>query len=332
MNGRLVQKICTAFLGLMIAGGTLAQADPAHWKREGWITDFSRSIIDYDQVISGGPPKDGIPSYDDPTFKPASQDATIAGLEPVVALEIDGKARAYPIRYMMSHEIVNDTFGSIPIAVTYCPLCNTSIVFVRQIESETVEFGTTGKLRNSDLIMYDRGGSETWWQQFSGKAIAGLHVGKKLTRIPSRLMSYALYRETYPEGDVLQPSAKLKRQWGRNPYVGYDSAKRPFLFVGELPRDINPMVRVVVVGEGDDAQAVSLPYLRENTPVKLGEIEVRWQPGQASALDKEQIAQGRDVGNVDVVKIEGETESPVAHEVTFAFSAHAFLPDIEILK
>lgn len=122
------------------------------------------------------------------------------------------------------------------------------------------------------------------------------------------------------------------RQWGRNPYVGYDSATRPFLFVGELPKDIDPMVRVVVIGEGEDALAVSLPYLRENAPVKLGDIEVRWQQGQASALDKGQIAQGRDVGNVDVVKIEGENESPVAHEVTFAFSAHAFLPDVKILN
>lgn len=203
MNGRLAQKFIAALLGLMISGVTLAQAQPAQWKREGWVTDFSRSTIDYAQVLSGGPPKDGIPSYDDPTFKPASQDTTIVGLEPVVALEIDGKARAYPIRYMMWHEIVNDTFDTTPIAVTYCPLCNTSIVFIRQIDGETVEFGTTGKLRNSDLIMYDRGGSETWWQQFSGKAIAGQHVGKKLSRIPSRLMSYDLYRETYPQGEVL---------------------------------------------------------------------------------------------------------------------------------
>lgn len=332
MIGKLAQKLTWAVIVLVMAGISMVQADPAQWKREGWVTDFSRSTIDFANVLSGGPPKDGIPSYDDPSFKPASQDTSIVGLEPVVALEIDGQARAYPIRYMMWHEIVNDTFGGVPVAVTYCPLCNTSIVFVRQINGETVEFGTTGKLRNSDLIMYDRGGSETWWQQFSGKAIAGLHVGKKLTRIPSRLMSYDLYLETYPNGEVLQPSTQLVRQWGRNPYVGYDSAAWPFLFNGKLPQDIDPMVRVVVIGEGDDALAVSLPYLRENAPVKLGAIEVRWQQGQASALDKGQIAQGRDVGNVDVVKIEGDSESPVAHEVTFAFSATAFLPDIKILN
>lgn len=331
MGWTVFQKISGAIATLAILSSS-AMADPASWAREGWSTDFTRTNINYVDVLSGGPPKDGIPSYDDPTFKPAAEDSSIVGVEPVVALEIDGKARAYPIRYLMWHEIVNDTFGDVPIAVTYCPLCNTSIVFIRKIEDQIVEFGTTGKLRNSDLIMYDRGGSESWWQQFSGKAIAGLHVGKKLKRLPSRLMSYDLYRELHPDGAVLQPSTKLRRQWGRNPYSGYDSSKFPFLFKGALPEDIEPMVRVVLVGEGADAQAVSLPYLRDHAPVTLGDHEVRWQAGQASALDSGTIAKGRDVGNVSVVKISDDSESPVSHEITFAFSVYAFLPELKILN
>lgn len=336
MGGKLALKFMVALIGLAIFGSSLAHADPTRWKLEGWKTDFSRTTIDFAQVLSGGPPKDGIPSYDDPTFKPVTEEDQINGLEPVVALEIDGKARAYPIRYMMWHEIVNDQFGDIPVAVTYCPLCNTSIVFIRQIEEQVVEFGTTGKLRNSDLIMYDRGGSETWWQQFTGKAIAGLHVGKKLTRLPSRLMSYDLFAQSYPQGEVLQPSATLVRRWGQNPYIGYDSSAHPFLFTGALPPDIDPMVRVVVIGEGVDALAVSLPYLREHAPLKLassyGPLEVRWRAGQASALDNGEIAKGRDVGNVEVISLASENESKITHEVTFAFSAYAFLPSIEILK
>lgn len=336
MAQNLVAKFAAVLMGLMLIGSTMVHAEPAQWEREGWKTDFSRSTIDFTEVLSGGPPKDGIPSYDDPSFKPISDDDQINGLEPVVALEIDGAARAYPIRYLMWHEIVNDSFGGVPLAVTYCPLCNTSIVFVRQIDGQTVEFGTSGKLRNSDLIMYDRGGSESWWQQFTGKAIAGLHVGKKLTRLPSRLMSYDLFKQSYPDGDVLQPSKRLVRSWGRNPYVGYDSATRPFLFVGALPEGIDPMVRVVVIGEGADAVIVSLPYLRDHAPLKLGSamgpLEVRWGAGQASALDASSIAKGRDVGNVEVVTLTGGNESPVSHEITFAFSAYAFLPSIEILK
>lgn len=240
-------------------------------------------------------------------------------------------ARAYPVRYLMWHEIVNDTIGGLPVAVTYCPLCNTSIVFERTLDGKAVTFGTSGKLRHSDLIMYDRG-EENWWQQFSGRALAGKRLGQKLKALPSFLISFDLYRERYPDGEVLLADPARAGSAGMNPYQKYDSTPIPFLFRGELPKDIEPMARIAFV-EGDTPVAVALAHLRENTPVKVGDLEFRWQKGQASALDTSVIAQGSDVGNIEVYDVSGAgAGEPVVYTVTFAFAARAFVPNLKIIQ
>ncbi|MGJ8527032.1 DUF3179 domain-containing protein [Maritalea sp.] len=303
-----------------------AQETPRRWELEGWKTDFTRATIPYWDVtdVIG---RDNIPSIDDPKFDLASNEAVIPGNEPVIGFEMNEVARAYPLRIMMWHEIVNDNVGGVPVAVTFCPLCNTSIVFDRRIDDEIVEFGTSGKLRNSDLIMYDRT-SQTWWQQFDGAGLAGVHAGDKLKSYPSRLMSLDLFKETYPEGEILLPDNRRSSQLGRNPYAGYDSSFNPFLFKGEMPEDINGMVRVVLI-QGEKPFAVSLPKLSEEENLTLNGIEFRWSAGQSSALDTSLISEGRDVGNIEVVNANGD---PVVHEITFAFAARAFLPDLEIVQ
>jgi hypothetical protein len=151
------------------------------WRAEWPQTDFSRHSVPFEEIISGGPPKDGIPSIESPSFVTAAE-ADLPGEEPVIGLVLDGDARAYPLRILMWHEIVNDEVGGVPVAVTYCPLCNTGIVFDRRIEGRVLEFGTTGKLRKSDLVMYDRQ-TESWWQQFLGEAIVGELTGTWLEMI-----------------------------------------------------------------------------------------------------------------------------------------------------
>jgi Protein of unknown function (DUF3179) len=159
--------ILAAFAAVQPAG-----ADPARWRAEWAKTDFSRSSVDFASILSGGPPKDGIPSIDNPKFeklaggKASGWSADIGDTEAVISLALDGDARAYPLRVLMWHEIVNDTVGGKPVAVTYCPLCNAALVFERTLDGQVLDFGTTGKLRNSDLVMYDRQ-TENWWQQFS---------------------------------------------------------------------------------------------------------------------------------------------------------------------
>ncbi|MEM7566477.1 MAG: DUF3179 domain-containing protein [Pseudomonadota bacterium] len=316
-----------ALLYAVLVMPTAEAAPIAQWEREGWKTDFSRTIVDLDEVRSGGPPRDGIPSIDDPQFVPVSEVSDLQATEPVIALEIDGDARAYPLSVMTFHEIVNDRFGERPILVTYCPLCNAAIVFDARVKGEAASFGTTGKLRRSDLVMYDRA-TDSWWQQFTGEGIAGVHAGERLKMLPSRLASWAEFREAHPDGRVLVPNDPNMRPYGTNPYAGYDTAARPFLYDGALPDDIDPMARVVVVRRGEGAPlVVSLARLREE-PFEADGLRIAWRAGQASALDDRRIARGRDVGGVVVT----EDGAPVVHDVTFAFVAHAFHPEAPILR
>jgi hypothetical protein len=192
--------------------------NPISWGVEWPNTDFSRKSIDFKEIFSGGPPKDGIPPLDDPKFVPVAEVGDLPGTEPVIGIILNGEAEAYPLRVMTWHEIANDTVGGVPVTVTYCPLCNSSIVFDRRLDGRVLDFGTTGKLRNSDLVMYDRQ-TESWWQQFSGTGIVGEMNGKVLKMIPSRLESFARFRERAPQGLVLVPNNPRMRRYGSNPYV-----------------------------------------------------------------------------------------------------------------
>jgi len=320
-------------------------ANPALWKIQGWTkTDFSKSSISFAEILSGGPPKDGIPSIDKPRFKTIKNLTTIETPKPqspVIGLEINGDARAYPLSILIWHEIVNDSVGNTPVTVTYCPLCNAAIVFDRRdpslksqtgksLKSNVLEFGTTGKLRHSDLIMYDRQ-TESWWQQFTGTAIIGKMLGTQLKIVPSRLESYAEFQKRHPNGKVLIPNNPNLRAYGKNPYVNYDTAKLPFLYRGEMPKGINPMARVVVIAKSSTPTAISLRLLRDKRRLKIGNITLSWRKGQASALDTAKIDMGRDVGTVIAwKKMPDGTRKDIAYDLTFAFVFHAFHPKYPI--
>jgi hypothetical protein len=318
---------------LLLDSGPAALADPTMWQREGWRkTDFSKRSVEWHEVLSGGPPKDGIPSIDRPKFAPARDDKQLSDTEPVIGMEINGDARAYPLRILTWHEIANDVVGGVPVAVTYCPLCNAAIVFERRLGGQTLEFGTTGKLRNSDLVMYDRQ-TESWWQQFTGEAIVGQMTGQSLKLVPARLESFALFKERHPQGQVLVPENPTFRDYGRNPYAGYDTSARPFLYSGELPKGMNPMARVVVIRSSGDPAAVTLELLRVQRRLALGDVTLTWREGQNSALDSSSIRSGRDVGNVIAQRRQSSgLAEDIPYDVTFAFVFHAFHPKIEIVQ
>lgn len=310
---------------LIFVSSTSVLANPELWMGQGWKTNFSKFSIEFSEILSGGPPRDGIPSIDDPKFQPASQITDIADQEPVIQFDVGEDVRAYPLRVLMWHEIANDTVGGIPVAVTYCPLCNAAIVFDRRLDGRTLELGTTGKLRNSDLVMYDRQ-TESWWQQFTGQAIVGELTGKSLDLLPSRIVAFGAFRKAYPDGKVLVPNDPDFRDYGRNPYASYDTAMAPFLYRGDLPEDIPAMARVVVVRTEEDPIIVSLEKARAGGFEQDG-YRISYESGVASALDSASIAEGRDVGTVRVTK-DGED---VVHDVTFAFVAHAFHPETPII-
>jgi hypothetical protein len=319
--GALALTLLIAAIAIAVPAVTV-KANPAHWKPEWPRTDFTNHSIDYGDVLSGGPPKDGIPSIDQPKFVKLSTVTDIAPTEPVVGLEVNGVARAYPLRVLTWHEIVNDVIGGIPVAATYCPLCNAAIVFDRRVDGQVLEFGTTGKLRHSDLIMYDRQ-TESWWQQFLGEGIVGSMTGKRLKTLPARLESFEKFAARHPDGEVLVPNDPDTRPYGANPYVGYDDSGFPFLYKGEVPEGIAPLGRVVVVGD----TAWTLDFLRGKGRIEKGDVVITWEPGQNSALNTRLIAKGRDVGNVIVQKRDGAALRDIPYDVTFAFVFLAFKPD-----
>ncbi len=302
---------------------TASQAQiPRGAEREFPMTDFSTHSIDLSEVFSGGPPRDGIPPIDTPRSVSVEEAAeTLSDVDPVVGLVIDGSARAYPLRVLIWHEIANDTLAGVPVAVTYCPLCNTAIVFDRRVAGRVLDFGTTGRLRNSDLLMYDRQ-TESWWQQFLGEAIIGELTGTLLDMIPARLESFADFRSRAPHGTVLV--GDHARRYGTTPYDGYDSMPRPFLYGGPLPDGIPALARVVRIGE----EAWSLDLVRSQGEIIHFDLRLAWTPGQASAVDTAEIAAGKDVGSVIVQRRDGDGAwHDIPYSVDFAFAFAAFHPD-----
>ena len=277
------------------------------FQTSGWDTNFCLHSVPYDEIFPGGPPRDGIPPIDSPRFESVeSADNWIGDLEPVILLEVDGDARAYPLQILIWHEIVNDEVGDQPVVVTFCPLCNTALVFFRPtIDGELLTFGTSGNLRISDLVMWDRQ-TESWWQQFNGEAIVGDLTGTKLEFLPSAIVSWADYKSKHSEGQVLSIETGFSRSYGRNPYTGYDDINNyPFAFVGNLNDLLPPMARVVGIQlEDGQGGAFSLDILQEDLVINenLGDVPmvIFWKSGTASAVDSGVIADGRDVGTTGV--------------------------------
>ncbi len=276
--------------------------------RESGSDQLPTPLVDLSDIFVGGPPPDGIPPIDDPVFVSVAERVdSYRDIAPVVALEINGDARAYPVAVMIWHEIVNDTVGGVPVAVTYCPLCNSAVTYGRVIDGTETTFGTSGLLVASALVMYDRA-TESLWTHFDGRAIVGVLTGTQLDVYGSPLMSWRDFRTNYPDGLVLDGTKTgHSRDYGRNPYFEYDDPDtRPFFFFGDVDARARAKERVVGVSlEGVDV-AYSLQSIRGEgptvTPVIVGgsELVVLWAPGQASALHGPSVQYGRDVGSAGV--------------------------------
>lgn len=302
-----VMSFCMLMAGVVwgILGDVLAadESPPSGAERE-FTTDFSKHAVPFEEILSGGPPKDGIPAIDSPKFTSVKEaDAWLKSAEPVILFEIEHDARAYPMQILMWHEIANDVVGGIPVVVTFCPLCNTAVAFDRRLEEKILDFGTSGRLRNSNLIMYDRQ-TETWWQQATGEGIIGHLTGKHLKLLPAMIVSWEEFRTAYPQGKVLSRDTGHVRDYGRNPYFGYDNIhKSPFLYRGKTDGRLLPMTRVVTVELNGDAVAYPYEVLEQqhvvNDTVGRSSIVVFWKAGTASALDAGTVADGRDVGAVN---------------------------------
>lgn len=270
-----------------------------------WNTDWTRHTIAYNEILSGGPPRDGIRSIDQPKFITVDLAASVLNAtEPVVVLDINGDARAYPLQILTWHEIVNDTVGSVPVIVTFCPLCNSAIAFDRRFDGKTHEFGTSGLLRFSDLIMYDRT-TESLWQQFTGEGVVGEKAGTYLQFVPASLISFAEFRTAYPHGIILSHDTGMIRAYGSNPYKDYDTiGNTPFMFRGLLDNRLPAMARVVSVSLKTVDIAYPLHILADRGvihDIPAGyPLVVLHTTGTNSALGAPRIAEGEDVGATGV--------------------------------
>ena len=255
------------------------------------LTDFSKHTVLLEEIYSAGPQRDGIKSIDKPKFTSIQEaDEILDAREPVVAVKSGITAKAYPLRILLYHEIVNDEIDGQAIFVTHCPLCNTAIAFSREIGNEVLDFGTTGRVRDSNLIMYDRQ-TESWWQQFTGDAIIGVYAGTLLQPISSQIVSFAQFSESYPNGLVLSQDTGYRRYYGKTPYPGYDDlGKIPFLFRREIDFRLPPLERVLALASDSDSIVYPFTYLAKhpliNTTYNDTSVLIISQASMVSTVDK----------------------------------------------
>ncbi len=276
--------------------------DLARQVSEPWPTDWTRRTIELDELLVGLPrldPRDGIPPIDRPRFEAIADATWLGDAEPGALVRLDGEVRFYPLSILTRHEIVNDRIGDIPVAVTFCPLCNTALTFDRRVDGEVLRFGVSGLLRNSDLVMWDEG-TTSLWQQITGESVVGAFAGTQLDLISTSIVSYGDAVADFPDALSLSRSTGFPIDYGANPYVGYSSSERPFLFDGEPDPRFPALSRVVGVSIDGVEKAYPFPLLVDSPAVndQVGDVPVAvlWGGDTADALAGPVIADSQAIG------------------------------------
>jgi len=314
--------VLAALAGSGQGSGPASAQSIMEWAREFPLTDFTKSEIAFSEIVFDGARRDSIPPIHTPVFRPANAPSDMGDLEPVISVVLDGEARAYPLRLMLWHEIVNDRIGAVPFVVTYCPLCNSGMVFDRRVDGRELSFGNTGRIRHFDMVMYDHQ-TETWWQQFGGRGLIGELTGSSLKALPARIESLAAFRASAPGGKVMVPADPSLRPYGQSPYAGMESripSKSRFPY--GIPETLRMFDYVVVVGN----RAWPLDRVVAEVRIEEAGIVLSTADERNSLHDRPTIAASRTLTNVTVEEA-GDAGVPVPHDVTFAFAFSAFVPD-----
>ncbi len=297
----------------------LSEIDDMERERDIKITDRGvKYIVDPEKIVSGGPPKDGIPSIDNPRYVPLSEaDQWIADNELVLAIIYKDVKRVYPLQIMVWHEIVNDNVAGDPLLITYCPLCGSGIAFERTLNGEVMEFGTSGKLYNSNLVMYDRK-TNSYWTQIGGRAIVGELTGMKLTPVSIETVVWRDWKKAHPDSAVLSQETGYIRAYGRDPYGSYYEDSLLFFPVEESDDRIHPKTVIF----GIEVEGVFKAY-REEDVKELGEIE--------DTVSGVRVKVERD--NAGIVKITNlDSDAEIVKERDFWFAWYAFHPETELYE
>jgi hypothetical protein len=318
MRLRLTAAVAAAVTGLAACGGAPAAELGADRPQGGAASEsgeVTSEVARFALLSTEGEPLidpaelvdaasyDGIPSIDEPfVIDRQRADGLLVETEQVMLVEHGGQARAYPVRSLIRHEIANDVVGGLPVAVTWCPLCNTGIAFDRRVAGRPEVFGVSGALYRSALVMFDRR-TQSLWPQPLGQAVLGPLLGQELTVVASSLLPWREVRDAHPDVEVVLDSEdELDETF--NPYEGYDVSGNPFLFRGEVDDRLPAFVRVAGVSFGGTSRAWSYDVLRQRRAIEetVGgqAIVVLWAPGSSSPLESDDVREGRDVGSTGV--------------------------------
>ncbi len=282
--------------------------------------DLSNSILPVEQIFHGGPPRDGIPALSDPTMIAAGEADYLQAHDRIVGITLNGESRAYPIAILNWHEIVNDEIGGQRFAVTYCPLCGTAVAFDATIGGKSTDFGVSGLLYNSDVLLYDRD-TESLWSQILSKAISGERVGTELVALPISHTSWRDWLEKHPDTRVMSDNTGYSRDYQRDPYAGYEQSRGTYFAVNnEAPDNYHP--KEIVVGIGVDGVYKAYPFI---------EFDKQGKARFSDSVNGTVFTFDWDSGNRSVTVSDASGDA-IAVIQGFWFAWFAFHPDTEVFK
>lgn len=282
--------------------------------------DLGDTSIPVEQILRGGPPRDGIPAIDKPVFLTAEGAGYMNDDDRLLGVVIDGHARAYPIKILDWHEIVNDSYGNTEFVVTYCPLCGTGMVFTAEHRGEPLDFGVSGLLYQSDVLFYDRT-TESLWSQIMGEAVSGKLKGEKLKKLPVFHTNWKAWLKQQPDTLVLSTSTGFIRDYTRSPYEGYGESKRLYFAVNhKAPSTYHPKENVLGIELNGKYKAYPHSELAKNDQSEFSDniggtqVTIHWD---------------RDSSSAHVTNTDG---SALVSLTSFWFAWFTFHPDTEVFK
>ena len=280
--------------------------------------DLANASIPLKDIKDGGPRRDGIPAIDKPEFFSIEEAGYLVDNDQVMSVSRQGVTRAYPIRILNYHEIVNDTIDDLHFAVTYCPLCGTGMVFNREIEGEVTTFGVSGLLYQSDVLLYDRA-TESLWSQLHMKSVAGPRLDKSLEWIASEFMTWKHWKELYPNGSVLSTKTGHRRNYRRTPYEGYETSDSVYFPVPHYRKELGIKHRIMGIHLDGQATAYDLEFFESGRIYKdkLGEREVF-------------VSYDKETERAEVLDV--ETGEKIPHLYAYWFAWQAFYPETRLIS
>lgn len=276
------------------------------------------SLIPPEEILSGGPPKDGIPALLSPRFIAGGVVTFLSDADDVIGVVVNDVSKAYPVKILNWHEVVNDTIGGMPVAVTFCPLTQSALVFGRMVDGEELTFGVSGRLYKSNVLMYDHA-TESLWSQLLKKAVTGPRAGAALTVYPSARRSWGRWKTLYPQTQVLSDETGHERDYTLDPYSGYYRVGTIWFPVGKVRTDLSPKARILGVTVGQRTKAYPLDRLS------------RTQGTLTDTLDNNEVRITVSAeGEISDVRL-GDGSTP-PHVFVYWFAWQAFHPETDVYR